>query len=146
MASEKERMVDDALGKEERVKERDWKDFEGRFSRVVLERYRDRLDSLPAEKQVDVIDRLRQRFREYENDPDVNNEKQIVPFFGKWQESIDKHWADSDRIVYDAVKAEKAGEKQERGSMSPEEYAKKLSDDFKAKTAQGHQQDHDRER
>jgi hypothetical protein len=50
-------------------------------------------------------------------------------------------------IMWKAVKAnERLDGKPERGSLSPEVYAKKLRDDLNAKTPQGHQQDHDRER
>lgn len=61
-----------------------WGGFEGRFSRLVFDHYGEKLKALPDDKRAAVIESLRERYREYENDPEVENENQVVSFFEKW--------------------------------------------------------------
>ena len=129
--------------------------FENRFSRIVLDEYRDKLETLPPEKRAEVVDKLRERFREYEDDPQVNDEKQVVEFFKKWHVSIETHRSESDRIVNEACEGQRYDKAQEtspgvkghkKGADQKQEYAQKLRDDLKAKMAKTRQSDHDRER
>jgi len=54
---------------------------------------------------------------------------------------------DVQEIMWTAVKAnERLDGKPQRGSMSQQEYAKKLRDELRARTSPGKHQDHDRER
>jgi hypothetical protein len=55
-------------------------------------------------------------------------------------------WRERAGVKVRAPENERSDGNPGQGSVSREEYAKKLSEDLKAKTAQGHQQDHDRER
>jgi hypothetical protein len=121
-------------------------DFEGRFSRIVLEEYRDKLETLPPEKRAQVVDKLRERFREYEEDPHVNDEKQLLEFFKKWQGSIDSHWADSERIVTEACGESQGASGTRKSADQNRERAQKLRDELNARMDSGKPHDHDRER
>ncbi len=84
-------------------------DFENRFSRLARDHYGEKLKALPDEKRAQVIDALRERFRQYENDPEVKNEKQVVSFFQKWE-------AATDRLKSHRLKDYRCGSRLEKGS------------------------------
>ena len=90
-----------------------WGGFEGRFSRLVFDHYGEKLKALPDDKRAAVIESLRERYREYENDPEVENENQVVSFFEKWGASTNRLRDDNDRILEEALKDQNPDKAQE---------------------------------